>query len=390
MTVSPKWPDEGKKTQFREGNPDSEMPGGHPDALPPTLFQLPNLRPDRPPVAARTEISNLASTPEGKNFVHHVAEMPFVRVGTDETRALEASNIQQHANSAEAGNHSDDESRYPASPTVVDGPETPATTHSSDAKDQSKSRYAANKRSLESQESTSLAPTDRPAGRSWMDSIGSHGIVVTLLLVVVAAALYTGRVGKDDSDDASLAEGRDWLEYGTDEEIRLPNASIADGSSGAPIEEPDRILQDTSQLTPQNGLVGASRVESGKSQLERNTSTSSALLTQPVASDDDRYLQSDFAENMQQNASDSFSQPYTSVVAPVSPAATRSDQSGMSGNQPRQTGQPAAYGISVPAASQTPPYLRTATPAGISDWSKFFPRVPSGNTVRPTYPSTSN
>ncbi len=389
MTVSPKRPDEGKKTQFREGNPDSAMPGGHTNALPPTLFQLPNLRADHGPDLSKTEISDLSSTREGQKFVHQVAEMPFVSVGTEKTQAVKTSKIQQNANSPQTGNRSDDEPRHPTPPAVVDGPETPAMIHSSGVKRQSTSRSAAKNRSLESQESTPLAPIDRPAGRSWMDSMGSHGIVVTLLLVVVAAALYTGRVGKDDSDNASLAEGRDWLEYSTDEEIKLPETIVAEGSSGVPIEEPDRILQEASQPMLQSGLVSASSVASGNSELENDSLTSSALLRQPVESNDYRDLQSTFAENSERNASDSFTQPYSSINAPVSPAATRRDQPQLPANQPLQTGQPAAYGISLPP-SQTPTYQRTATPSGISDWSRYFPRVPSGNTVNPTSSSPSN
>ena len=385
MTVSPKWPDERKKPQFQEGNPDLAKPTGPPNALPPTLFQLPNLRADRPADDSRTEISDSASTPAGQKLAHHVAEMPFGSHGTEPTQIL---TTQQPANPTQPCSGRDDEPRFPPPPAVVDGTETLATTPSAGVNRESISRYGANNRTPESKQTTPPGPTDRPAGRSWMDSIGSHGIVVALLLVVVAAALYTGRVAKDDSDDASLADGRDWLEYGTNDEISLPKAALADSSVGAPIEEPDRVLQDA-QPTPENGLNGVSAVASADSQLEKNSSISSALLSQPVELDDDRSSQSAFAENSSRNASDSFQQPHASVVVPVSPAATRTDQSGRQANQPRQTGQPAAYGISVPA-SQTPNYQRTATPSGVPDWSKYFPRVPSGNTVSPTYPSPSN
>ena len=389
MTVSPKWPDERKKPQFQEGNPDLAKPTGPPNALPPTLFQLPNLRADLGRDMSRTEISDSASTPAGQNLAHHVAEMPFGSVKPEGTQAVRIPTTQQTANSDQPGNGNDAELSFPTPVAVVGGTETPATMPSAGVNRESISRYGASNRSPDRKETTPLAPTDRPAGRSWMDSIGSHGIVVALLLVVVAAALYTGRVGKDDSDDASLADGRDWLEYGTDDEISLPKAAVADSSTGAPVAEPDRVLQDASQTVPQTSLSTGTAVASGESQLEDNSSTSSALLRQPVGLDEYRNSQSASAENSPRNASDSFQQPHASMVAPVSPAATRTDQSELQQNQPRQTGQPAAYGISVPA-SQTPTYQRTATPSGIPDWSKYFPRVPSGNAVSPTYPSPSN
>ena len=389
MTVSPKWPDEGKKSQFQEGNPDLAKLVGPPNALPPTLFQLPNLRADRGPDANRTEFSDSVSTPAGQNFAHRVAEMPFGSRGPDGTQAGRVPTIQQTVNPAQSGKGNDDEPRFPTPLAVVDGIETPATNQSDGVNRESISRYGANNRASESKETPPLTPTDRPAGRSWMDSIGSHGIVVALLLVVVAAALYTGRVGSNDADDASLAEGRDWLEYGTDEEISLPKAAVADGVTGAPVTEADRVLEDANQGMTPNGLVSGSTVASRESQLEKNSPASSAVLSQPVESDEYHSSQSIFAENNSPNASESLQQPHASIVAPVSPAATRTDQAVTRENQPRQTRQPAAYGISVPA-SQTPNYQRTATPSGIPDWSKYFPRVPSGNTVSPTYPSPSN
>jgi len=389
MTVSPKWPDERKKPQFQEGNPDLAKPTGPPNALPPTLFQLPNLRAENARSSSNTEISESTSTPPGQNFAHHVAEMPFGSVGREGTQAVRIPTTPQTACSGQPGNESDDEPRFPTPPAVVDGTETPATAPSAGVNREAISRYGEINRSPENKETTPQAPTDRPAGRSWMDSIGSHGIVVALLLVVVAAALYTGRVGRDDSDDDSLADGRDWLEYGTDDEISLPKAAVADGSTVAPMAEPDRVLQDADQPTTQSGFNAGATVASSEIQLENNSSSSSALLSQPVELDEYHNSQSAFAENSQRNASESFQQPHASIVAPVSPAAARTEQSGLRQNQPRQTGQPASYGVSVPA-SQTPTYQRTATPSGIQDWSKYFPRVPSGNTVSPTYPSPSN
>ena len=121
MTVSPKWPDERKKPQFQEGNPDFTKPTGPPNALPPTLFQLPNLRADLDRDASRTEISDSASTPVGQSFAHHVAEMPFGSVGPEKTQAVRIPTTQPTANSAQPGNGNDDEPRFPTPPAVVGG-----------------------------------------------------------------------------------------------------------------------------------------------------------------------------------------------------------------------------------------------------------------------------
>ena len=389
MTVSPKWPDEGKKPPFQEGNLDSAQPVGPPVALPPTLFQLPNLRADRTTDAKRTEIPDSASTLERHNFGQQVAEMPFSSARYDGAVAAPTPTIQPTANATQSGRGDDDEPRFPTPPAVMGGIATPATDESAGVNRESISRYGGNNQSPETKGTATPPPTDRPAGRSWMDSIGSHGIVVALLLVVVAAALYTGRAGKDDADDASLADGRDWLEYNADEEISLPKAAMEAGSSGVTLAESNRGAQDAQDPTGQYAIASSSETGTGGTPSDKDLSTSNAVLSRPVASDSFSGSQSTTAEHLPRNLSDSFQQPHASIVAPVSPAATRKDEPRGQANPPRQTGQPAAYGISVPA-TQTPTYRRTATPSGIADWSKYFPRVPSGSTVSPTNPSPSN
>ena len=387
MSVSPKWPDERKKPQFQEGNPDVAEPTGPPDALPPTLFQLPNLQVAHNSPAKTTESSDSTSTLAGQYLAPQVARLPLESVGFEGIQAAQALMTQPSTNFEQLGNGKADA----LGPSAVGGDETHATASPAEVNRELGSGCGASKLSPENKKKMPLAPIDRPAGRSWMDSIGSHGIVVALLLVVVAAALYTGRVSKDDSDAASLADGRDWLEYGTDDEISLPKAAVADGSTRAPIEEPERVLRDANQPNFQSGPHASVEVASAESWPEEDSSTSSALLSQPWELDEYLKLQSAVAEDSSLNASESILQQHTSTVARVSPAATRKEDLS---RQPRQSGQPAAYQISVPASRtptyQAPTYQSTATPSGIPDWSKYFPRVPSGNTVNPTYPSPSN
>ena len=342
MTVSPKWPDERKKPQFQKGNPDLAKPTGPPNALPPTLFQLPNLHVARQPAAERTEISDSLSTPAGPDFAHQVARMPFESVELEGTQAVQVPKTRPPANSEQLGHGKADEPRFSTMPAVLGGDETSATAPADGVNRKSISCYGASNLSPENKKTMPLAPVDRPAGRSWMDSIGSHGIVVTLLLVVVAAALYTGRVSKDDSDAASLADGRDWLEYGTEDDISLPRAAVADSSTRSPIEEPERVLHDAYQPNLQSGLDVDAEVASAENPLEKDSSTSSALLSQPWELDEYSNLQSAVADNSSLNTSESIQQPHASIVAPVSPAATRKEDLG---RQPRQSGQPAALGV---------------------------------------------
>lgn len=382
MTVSPKWPDEGKNTQFQEENPGIATPVGPPNALPPTLFQLPDLRVKQHQSTGRTEFSDSASTRAGRDFARPVAEMPFATADPSEAEPVAVQGMHTAANAAEPSTSGDDEPRFPMPPAVVDDLATPATAA---VNRDSIASYAANNLAPEKKSTDTPPPVDTPAGRSWMDSIGSHGIVVALLLVVVAAALYTGRVGNDDTNDASLADGHDWIEYGTEDEISLPKAALAEGSS----KQTDPLSVAAADSKTLNDGASGSAIASDQSQIANNSTTSGVLLSEPVGGNPDPESPSSLVENQATNSNALFQQPHASTIPTVSSAAVRRDQLPTQANLTRQTEQPAAYGISVPA-DPAPTYQQTSTPSGIADWSKYFPSVPSGNTASPTYPSPSN
>ena len=387
MTVSPQWPDEGKIPQLTEGNPDFAKPAGPSRALPPTLFQLPNLRVDSRLAGGVTENSGVASTPNTPDFTTRVAEMPFGKTESAEKPAGFDPSMPDRADSAAQRSQNDDQLRFPTPPAVEGGFETPATGQSDGINRESISRHAGNHSTPDGAEVTPLAPMDGPAGRSWMDSIGSHGIVVALLLVVVAAALYTGRAGKNDPPDTSLADGRDWLEYDTGDEISLPNSTLDGGPEIMPTPESDRTLAGAE--TPAGELASGSVPASEENKVATSIDTSSALLSQPVESNGGFDSNAAVVATNSGSAGGPFPQLQSSLATPASSAANRKDQFPSQPNQPRQTGQPTGYGIAVPE-SQSPRYQQTATPAGITDWSKYFPRVPSGNTASPNSPSPSN
>ena len=383
MTVSPQWPDEGKTSQFPEVNPDLAEPVGPPDALPPTLFQLPNLRVDRRADTLVTEDSEAKSTRATPDFTNQVAEMPFGNVGTVEV-PVGLDSTAENASLAELRHRGDDAIRVTTPPVVVDGTETYAIQGSDGVNRESISRHGANNLVSDSGESMPPAPLDRPASRSWMDSIGSHGIVVALLLIVVAAALYTGRAGKDSSVDSSLADGRDWLEYDTGEEISLPNAAVVDGSAIDTISNSESALAQAKTLGSDGRSDSA--IVPAKSQGGEQMSSSTALLSQPVEAENIRFSDSGSAGANAGLASGQFQQPHASLTMPATSVANRASQNP---SQSRGTGQSTGNGIAV-TGSQGPKYQQTATPAGINDWSKYLPRVSSGNLARPTYPSPSN
>ncbi|MEM1069612.1 MAG: hypothetical protein AAGI63_12000 [Planctomycetota bacterium] len=66
---------------------------------------------------------------------------------------------------------------------------------------------------------------DAPAGRSWSESIGSHGIVLGLLLVVVAAALITGRDGQENDTESNLAGHSDLIEFDRGDMVEMPDVT---------------------------------------------------------------------------------------------------------------------------------------------------------------------
>jgi len=155
MTVSPEWPQDGNRRPRPAAGGASGDRARDP-ALPPTLFKLPNLNRDR----------GEEDRPERRQTAPP-AQMASEPPPADEPKP-EAETEQQ--DEAEAKKKKSESEKKPDPP-----PRAP------------------------------LPPTDQPAGRSWMDTFGSHGMVVVLLLTVVSAALLSSRDRPDPSLE-SLAE----------------------------------------------------------------------------------------------------------------------------------------------------------------------------------------
>ena len=181
-----------------------------------------------------------------------------------------------------------------------------------------------------------------------------------------------------------MADGRDWLEYDTGEEISLPNAAVVDGSAIDTISNSESALAQATTLGSDGRSDSA--IVPAQSQGGEQMSSSTALLSQPVEAEDIRFSDSGSAGANAGLASGQFQQPHASLTMPATPVANRASQIP---SQSSGTGQPTGNGIAV-TGRQRPKYQQTATPAGINDWSKYLPRVSSGNLARPTYPSPSN
>ena len=199
MTVAPAWPQDGNRQPKGvdsgvELDDRSDSP-----ALPPTLFKLPNLNPAPQP-------------PRGMDDPPRSPTPPAVEPATGVSATAVASSTPT--------------ATPPASPSAA--PESKPKFSEAAPPEPPK---AAAPRTPSSERAPLLA--DRPAGRSWVETIGSHGVVVVLLLIVVTAALVTGRGSKNHEIDASLAESDELLDFsdGTEFELPLPNHG-SDESTG--------------------------------------------------------------------------------------------------------------------------------------------------------------
>ncbi|MEC7408830.1 MAG: hypothetical protein VYB72_08445 [Planctomycetota bacterium] len=126
---------------------------------------------------------------------------------------------------------------------------------------------------------TKLPLTDSvPAGRTWMEQVGSHGIVIGLLLSVIAAALLTGR-----DRDQSSSEQVDLLSFDRND-LQLPLPEVFEIDLGQPEgglaankdpsnpqeeleQHPDRDLFSINSKTPDNpssNAVESMQPRSGK------------------------------------------------------------------------------------------------------------------------------
>ena len=222
--------------------------------LPPTLFQLPALN---------------ATAPE-----------PKPTAANDNKPTPEADHTDPQA--AEHAEHS------AAIPSTID---STAPTQPGDAGQQPETPLAAKKTSGPSDKpNPEYRPVDPvPTGRTWMEQIGSHSLVVTMLLIVVAAALLTGR-RTEDANESQVADAEsleDGLEYESRDDSELPlgpHRHTHAGLSGDSVSERSEVASIASQSAPTAGENQPVANSAQSSAAELPSWLSDAPLTPPEPS----------------------------------------------------------------------------------------------------------
>jgi hypothetical protein len=236
-----------------------------------------------------------------------------------------------------------------------------------------------------------------------MERIGSHSVVVVLLLIVIAAGLVIGRNSRNQGIDSSLADSNDLLDFdeGTELELPLPKhvynppteiATTAQAESSAQSQQPGvSALESTEALT--NAVV-ASDVSTGPSREETvgGVSVAADIFADSAATLNDP--RTDLAVIGDANAN-------RIEVNKVNDGSTKVDFVAASARTPAETSlntlptlddlddQPAgAGGLTMPDAKTPSPQL-TKTPAPIIDWRLYLPNEEPA-TADTDVPFTSN
>ena len=351
MTVSPQWPQDGDRQPKAVGNGvESDSTSAAP-ALPPTLFKLPNLK------------------------RNHESRAP---------------------------------NQHPQSPNPSLA-ETPTSSGSENPSVDAAEREPANPNTSETggaQKRPNPAPIrpDEPAGRSWMETFGSHGLVVVLLLVVIGAALLSGR--KSPSPEFESLVEYDPLDDRF--EVELPIPLHGPHESTRPDESTGLASSAGVELPTQNLDPGLSPLESEQTVsnpiAESFPLFRSALTPEPPLEARKRPLVS--LEPPQPTFSIALKSQGTDLGAPQAnkylsapgnvdalAAAKRFEIVNPNSTLPTLEDLADEY-LSTNDQNTTkqtgPTYLLSPTPAGITDWSRYFPVYEPRSSPDSATPSTSN
>lgn len=177
-----------------------QMDDSAPPELPPTLFKLPNLKPGGGKSVAPVTAPPALEQPE----------MASQTVAVSEPSAATEAAGRQPAPKPYASGESN---------VLAETPNDLAISRSEPERDQSSSVS----RGYQSEKISPYAePAQTPAGRTWMERISSHALVLVMLLIVVAAAMITGRGPNDPSElDDSVANENREIQF-DDSAVELP------------------------------------------------------------------------------------------------------------------------------------------------------------------------
>lgn len=205
-----------------------------------------------------------------------------------------------------------------------------------------------------------------PAGRSWSESIGSHGIVLALLLVVVAAALISGRDGEKESAESSLAEHSDLIEFDSGELVSLPD----------PATNP-QIPSSTVSVEPQFSNTGeAPSLPSPEDELRNTRFKYDEMVEAPGSSD----VGFDLPATTTPNDIDVIAAKPSETVESPTPNGVRRNEFFTSDSVPAMTASsrsdsnpsPSLEDLTVPQL-QAPQPRQSSTPAKLQDLLKYLP-----------------
>ncbi len=389
MTVSPRWPNDDTPPSMGVGNHLAADNKSDID-LPPTLFCLPDLNrvPTHGPAAS---VSASVAAAQATTAVPSAASVPPVAIP-------QSAAIQQ---------------RTLVQPGTFTQPSTPlpATTNQSPpahaaglgigeplpAKQWGAAGSFVEKTHDEVFASRSFPElttqrSDTPAGRSWMEVVRQHGVVVFLLLVVVATAIFTGRETDVDQSDAAVAGAVQFTEIddGIAVEVPLPSHThdVETGIASSPTATPAPNSNDRVSIEQTIGNAVDRKVDDSSTAIvslepPRSTTMPNGIKIEspdvaPKTGNDlgqviDFASQSVDAKSVSDRV-DRASDAESSMAfnAPSLEQLAGSLPDGDSVKQLESNEMPTLDGIQnnpmVPVLSKTP--------AGISDWSRYLPALP--------------
>ncbi len=218
-----------------------------------------------------------------------------------------------------------------------------------------------------------------------MERIGSHSVVVVILLVVIAAGLVIGRNSRNQGLDSSLADSSELLldfDEGTELELPLPKHDDNRQSKFAATES-----------SAQSQLPGVSAFAPSDSLTSAIVATDVATSPNRDAAADDASAADIFADSAAR-----LSDPRTDLAATggadanlvgvnnVNEGSANVDFLAASSRIPAETSlnslptldelddQPSAAGEQTTVAAKTPAPRLSKTPAPIIDWRPYLPR----------------
>ncbi|TWU42746.1 hypothetical protein [Novipirellula artificiosorum] len=343
MTVSPNPAQDGRRGQLPHpaapatGGPESDA------SLPPTLFQLQNLyRSSTAPTAQGCGMAHEPICSQTDNVPQSAStKQPEPAVSLDQDRQAK---VQAPA----------EPNRHPSAPLIVDPiASIPHASSPHGSSPHGSNPHGSNPHSSGPIQEASVgeraAAPDAPSGRGWVESMGSHSLVLVLLFAVVVAALVVGRRSQNRANQANSSEGESF-------ELVPPTDLISFATAETtPSEMSDEVPLVATLSAPIPEATAGSTPSATDSPLPTsraaNRSGSAMATTVSEMTPDAREAQvSELATTAH------FSNRYPTATDEIV--------------APEVTAQPAAIQSSNP---QDDDYPATATPDGISNWENYFP-----------------